>query len=93
MMLFSAVFSVATSVGGYECPIYAKSVYMDVTLWKFSNIPQNYASMADAMTFIIILHSTFTGPFYGGVSVIGVLDFWLRKKCPPALLHASGYEM
>ena len=45
------------------------------------------------MDFLMILHSTLTGPFYGGVSVIGVLllDFGPGKKYPPAILRASGF--
>ena len=35
-MLFEAIFSVATGVGGCEWPIYDSSIRMDVTFWKFS---------------------------------------------------------
>ena len=49
--------------------------------------------MADAMTFLMILHYTCTGPFYGGMACIGVLDFGPRKKYPPALICASGSDM
>ena len=60
-MLFAAVLSVATDVGGCECPISARVVLMDVAFWKFSNNLPNYSSVVDAMKFIIMLHSTCTG--------------------------------
>ena len=66
---------------------------MDVAFWQFSNNPPNPASVADAMTFLIMLHSTCTGTFYGGIYCIGVLDFGPRKKYSPALLRASGSDM
>ena len=92
-MLFGDVFFVATGVGGFWCPIYARVVIMDVAFWKFSNNPTNSASVDDAITFLIILHSTCTGPFLGGIDFIGVLDFGLSKKYPHALLRATGYEI
>ena len=78
-ILFAAVLSVATGVGGCEWPIYSGTVLMDVAFWQFSNNPPNSDSMADAMTFLIMLHYTCTGPFYGGIYCIGVLDFGPRK--------------
>ena len=36
--------------------------------------------MDDAIKFIIMLNSTCTGTFYGGIICIGVLDFGPRKK-------------
>ena len=45
------------------------------------------------MKFLIILHSTCTGQFSGGLSVIGVLDFCLRGEYPPDLLFSSGSGM
>ena len=92
-MLISAVLYVATGVGGCWCPIYTKAVHMGVALCKFSNKPLNYASLDDAITFLIMLHSTRTGPFSGGISYIGVLDFGPKKKYPPDLLRASGFYM
>ena len=65
---------------------------MDVTFWQFSNNPPNYASMDDAMTFLMMLHYTCTGPLSGGIHFIGVLNFGLRKKYAPALLRASVSE-
>ena len=53
---------------------------MDVAFWKFSNNPPNHDSVTDAMAFLMIMHSTCTGPFSVGISVIGVLDFVLRKN-------------
>ena len=66
---------------------------MDVAFWKFSNNLPNSASMADAMKFLIMLYYTCTGTFYEVIVCIGVLDFGLRKKYPPALLRASGFDM
>ena len=91
MILFAAVFSVATGVGDCRWTIYTSSVLMDVSFWHFSNDPSNYTSVADAITLLIMLHSTCNGPFWGGIDCIGVLDFGPRKKYPPALLCASGY--
>ena len=92
MMLFASVFSVATGVGGCECPIYARSIHMDVAFWQFSKNPPNYASVDDSMTFLMILHYTYTEPFSVVIDVIGVLDFVLRKN-PSAMLRASGSDM
>ena len=55
------------------------AVFIDVVLWHFSNNPPNYASVYDAITFLIIMHSTFTGPFSGRIACIGVLGFGPRK--------------
>ena len=79
-MLFISVLSVATDVGGCWCPISAKFVCMEVAYWKFSNKPPNYSSMAYAITFLMMLHSTCTGTFPGGISCIGVFDFGPRKN-------------
>ena len=79
-MLFSAVLSVVTGVGGCWWPISYRVVLMDVAFWQFSNNPPNSDSVADTMTFIIVLHSTCTGPFYGGFSFIGVFCFGPRKN-------------
>ena len=91
--MFTAILVVATDVGGCEWFISARAVCMDVAFWKFSNNPRNSTSVADAMTFIVILYSKFTGPFYWGFSFIVVLDFGPSKKYPPALLRDSGSEM
>ena len=66
---------------------------MDVAFWHFSNNTPNYASVADAITFLVILHYTCTGTFLGGIDCIGVLDFGPSIKYPPSLLHASSYKM
>ena len=57
-MLFAAILSVATNVGGCGWKISARAVHMDVFFWNFSENPPNHAFMADAMTFLSILHST-----------------------------------
>ena len=94
-ILFVAVLSVATDVCGRGWPISARSVYMYVAFWQFSRNPPNLASVADAMAFLMILHSTCTGLFSGGIAVIGVLflDFGPREKNSPDLLCAYGSEM
>ena len=93
-MIFSAVFSVATRVGGCGWTIYARLFRMGVAFWKFSNNPPNSASLVDAMTFLVILYSTCMGPFYGGIDVIGMLllGFGPRKNiylicCMPLVLR------
>ena len=91
-MLFSAILSVSAGVGGCEWPISDRAIFTAVDFWKFSNNPPNYASMADAITFLIMLHATCNGSFWGAVDCIGVLDFSPRKKYPSDLLHASGSE-
>ena len=93
--LFSVVLSVATGVGDCRWLISSREICMDVDPWMFSNNPPNSASVADVMTFLMILNSTCTGPFYGGISVIGVLLLYFgpRKQFPPGLLCASGSEM
>ena len=83
----------AIGVGGCWWPISVRSVLMKVAFWKFLNNPPNYASVADSMKFGIMMHSTCIGPFSGGIACIGVLNFDPSKKCPPALLHASGSYM
>ena len=100
-MRFYSLLSVAIGFGGYEWPIYAREVCMDVTFWKISNNLPNSASVADAMIFLMILHSTCTGLSSGIVAVIGVLDFGPRKNihllcCMPLVLrcmmHLNIYE-
>ena len=78
IMLFDAVLSVTTGVGGCEWHISARSVRVDVAFCHFSNYPPNSASVDDAMKFLVILHSICTGQFSGGISVIGLLDFGPR---------------
>ena len=92
-VLFDAVLSVSTNVGGCEWPISDRAVCMDVSFRCFSNNPPNYASVADAMTFFIMLRSTCTGTFSGVVSCLGMLNFVPRNKYPYYLLRASGYDM
>ena len=82
-MLFDAVLAVDTvdtGVGGCWWPISGRAFVMDVNLWNFSKNPHNYSSVADAITFLIMLHSTCTGPFSGSISCISVLGFGPRKK-------------
>ena len=92
-MLFSTVLSVAISVGGCEWPIFDRVVHIDITFWKFSNNPSNYASVVDAITFIIMMKYTCTVPFSLDIACISGLDFGPRKKYPPALLRACASEM
>ena len=92
-MLVADILSVATGVGGCRWPISARAVFMDVAFCQFSNNPSNYASMTDAMTFLIMIYSTYTGPFSGGISCISVLYFDLSTKYAPALICSSGYKI
>ena len=78
-MLFASVLYVATGVGGCRRPISARAVLIEVAFWQFSNDPLSSSSVADAMTFLTMLHFTCTGTFYGGIYFIGVLDFGPRK--------------
>ena len=73
---FSAVFSVATGVGGYWWPICDRAILMDVAFRQFSCNPPISASVADAITFLIMLHSTFTGSFGGGHLLYRCVEFW-----------------
>ena len=57
-ILFASVLSFATGVGGYEWPVSDREVRMDVTFWQFLNNPPNSAFVDDAITFLIMLHST-----------------------------------
>ena len=92
-MLFADVFSVYFGVGGCLWPISAWIVLVDVAFWKFSNNRPNYAFVADAMIFCIMLYSTYNDLFYGGIDCIGVLDFGPRKQYPPDMLCSSGFYM
>ena len=91
-MLFAAVFYVATGMGSCRWTISSRYVFIEVAFWQFSNNPPSSASMDDAMTSLMILHSTYNGPFYGGISWIGVLEFGHRKNIfllcfvPPVLI-------
>ena len=92
-MLFAAVLSVAAVVGGCWFPISDKAVRVEVPFWKFSKKPSNSSSVSNVITFLMMLHSTCTGPFSRGISCIGLLDFGPRKKYPQALIRASGSGM
>ena len=78
-MLFDAVLSIANGVGGCWWPIHVRAVLVAVYFWKFSNNPPNSASVADATTFLIMLHSAGNGPFSRGIDCISVLVFLLGK--------------
>ena len=67
-MLFVAVLSVANGVGGCRWPISARDALIEVFFLQFSNNPPSSASVADAMTFLVMMNSTCTGPFSGGIS-------------------------
>ena len=80
MMLYATILSVDSGDVGYLWPISARDVIMDVALWQFWNSPPNSASVADAIIFIIMMHSTCTVTFSGGIVCISVLDFGPRKN-------------
>ena len=95
-MLFASVWPVATIIGGREWPIYSRAVLMDVAFWKFSNNPPNSISVADSIIFLMILHSTRTGRFSGGIDFIDKLfmDLETRKNinllcCVPLVMRCS----
>ena len=92
-MLFAAVLSFATGVGGCWWPISARAVLTEVAFSQFSRKPPNYASVADDITFLMMLHYKCTCLFSRDISCIGVLDFGPRKKYPAAMLRASGSDM
>ena len=89
-MMFAAALSVATGVGVSWWPISVRAVLMAVVFYYFLNNAPNSASVADAITFLIMLHYTCTRPFCVIIDCIGVLDFGPKNKYPPALLHTSG---
>ena len=66
---------------------------MAVAFWQFSNNPPNSAFVDDSITFLVMLHSTCTGPFGEGIGCIGVLDFGPSKNISPALLCYSVSDM
>eukprot|EP00957_Ditylum_brightwellii_P059839 4542915-Ditylum_brightwellii.AAC.1 len=54
------------------------------------------ALATDAITYCMILHTLCTGLLSGTLAdggLLGSADGSLRKKCPPALLHACGSDM
>ena len=63
MMLFAAVFSAATGIGGCWWPIYDRSVLVTVDFLQLSNNTLNSAYMANSMTFLIMIHSICDGSF------------------------------
>ena len=69
-------------------------VHMNVSFLYFSNNPLNPASVDDAMAFLMIIHYTCTGLFYGVIIIIVVLflDLSPRKKYTPSLMRAYGSE-
>ena len=69
-MMFADVLSIATGVCGSWLPIYARAVLMAVNFCQFSNNPPNCASMDDAIIFLMFLHYTCNGTFWGGEEVI-----------------------
>ena len=65
IIIFDAVFYVATDVGSCGWLIYSGLVYIDVDFGHFSKNPLNYASVDDVMTVLMTLYSICTGPFLG----------------------------
>ena len=92
-ILLVSVLSIANIIGGCWWSISVRDVLVAVAFWQFSNNPPNYTSVDDDITFLIMLHSTCTGTFSGGIDCISVLNFGPGKKYPPALLCASSSEM
>ena len=98
-IFIDAVLPVATGVGGCRWTIYYRAVLVEVAFWKFSNNPPSSVSVADTMTFLMMLHSTCTGPFYGGISWTRVLKFGPRKNIlcicfvPPVLICRMNWSI
>ena len=71
-MIFSAVLYFFTRFGGCGWPISVRAVQMDVYFCQSSSNPPNYDLVADTVTFLTIWTFTCIGPFFGGITVIGV---------------------
>ena len=91
-MLFADALSIVIGVGGCWWPISDRAILIEVYFWQFSKNPPSSTSVADAIKFLMMMNSTYTGPFSGGISWIGVLEFGPRKKVPPDVLRALGYD-
>ena len=85
-ILFVAVLSVATGFGSCWWNISSRAVLMDVAFWQFSNNHPNYDFVDDAMTFLIMLHSTCTGPFSGAYLESVFWSLVLGKNIPGSAL-------
>ena len=55
-MLLAAVFSVATGVGGCWWTISARAILIEFAFRKFSNNPPSSDSVANSITFLMMLH-------------------------------------
>ena len=76
--------SVCRGVSGCLCPNSLSMILM-TPLHAPMYSPDNSASVANDMTFLIMCVMLSTAPLFGG-TVVSLK----RKKCPPALLHALG---
>ena len=78
---------------------FCQGVTYECCLFEFSNDPTNSDSVADSITFLIILHSTCTGPFSWFIAIIDMLllDFWPSKNihlfCSMPLVVRCGMHM
>ena len=79
-MLFVTAFFVTRNVGDCGWTIYARAVLIDFVFRKFSNNPPNSASMAEAMTFIVMLYYTCNGQFTRVIDCINGLNFVPGEK-------------
>ena len=93
---FEYVLYFSTGIGGCGWTISARAVGTDVTFWRFFKNANNYASVSDVITFLVILYSKCNGPFSWVVYAIGVLflDFGPRKNnhllcCMPLVMRCK----
>ena len=81
-------------MGGWECPISSRVIWIGTASWQFKNKAPNYASAADAMMLRIILHTTYTMMFSVGSKLAGSCGDGglLLKKCMPPTCPAQKHK-
>eukprot|EP00957_Ditylum_brightwellii_P007060 534180-Ditylum_brightwellii.AAC.1 len=86
--------SVMTGVGGWGCPILVRASLSSSPFLVLEKRAPISALAADATG--MILHTLCTGLLRGTLAdgcLLWLADGSLRKKCPPAWLHACGSDM
>ena len=56
-ILFADVLSGASGIGGCRWPISVRAVLIEVSFWQFLNNPSSSASVADSVTFLMMMYS------------------------------------
>ena len=69
-ILFAALLSVSTIVGGCGWSVSARLVQMDVSSWQVSKDPPNSDSVDYFMTFLVIINSTCMVHFLGALPLL-----------------------